>query len=265
MIDFVWATDIHLDFLEDDHVVEWVKSNLQPKAGSAILITGDISLAGSLFKHLRMIREHSGKEVYFVLGNHDYWDGSISKLRSELSQLEDEGIRWLGNVDYVPFGEKLAVVGHDGWYDALYGDVRKSRFIMNDWFRISEYSGALHDVVSTSRKLAAEGARHVMDGIEKAIQDGREEIVVMTHFPPFAEACMYRGKRSEPSALPWYSSKLMGEILLKAADSNPDISITVLCGHTHSSVQIAPRPNLRVIVGNSDYGKPDSTSIGVSE
>jgi hypothetical protein len=103
-----------------------------------------------------------------------------------------------------------------------------------------------------------------MRGAEKAIADGKTEIIVLTHFPPFEEACLYRGRKSEPSALPWYSSKLMGDMLLSIADENPTVNITVLCGHTHSSAQTSPRPNLRVIVGHSDYGNPSSMTIGVN-
>lgn len=266
-LSFVWATDIHLDVLEsDDEIKKWV-STFKSTEADTILLTGDISTAPEVIRHLRLIRQESEKRILFVLGNHDYWDGSINKLRSQISDvgLANDGIVWLGSSDYVPFGEQTAVVGHDGWYDALNGNFKKSRFVMNDWFRTSEFSGALQNVVETSRALALQGASHVEACATRAIQDGKKRILVMTHFPPFVEACFYRGKRSEEMALPWYSSKTMGNTLLRLSEQHPDVIFTVLCGHTHSQADVSIRPNLRVIVGDADYGSPRFNVIGVSE
>lgn len=264
-IDFVWGTDVHLDCIDD--VSDWAQKNLAPLGSDTILLTGDISVGPSVIDHLKIIREVSGKKVYFVLGNHDYWDTSFASLRRQISdqQLKDDGIVWMGATDFVPFGEKIAIVGHDGWYDALNGDVKKSRFIMKDWFRIVEFAGALRDIVSISRRMAADSALHVETACEKAIANGRDKLIILTHFPPFAEACLYRGRQSEPQALPWYSSRLMGETLIDLAEKHPSISFTVLCGHTHSHCEIGPRPNLRVIVGDSDYGDPTVRMIGVDD
>jgi len=264
-IDFIWGTDIHLDCIDD--VFEWAEKNLASLGSDSILLTGDISVGPSVIRDLKSIREAAGKQIYCVLGNHDYWDSSFSQLRSQLSDpsLKDGGITWMGSVDFVPFGEKTAVIGHDGWYDALHGDVKKSRFIMKDWFKIEEFSGALRDIVGISRQLASEGSQHVMQACEKAIAAGRDKLVILTHFPPFAEACLYRGKQSEPDALPWYSSKIMGDALLALSEKYPHVNFTVLCGHTHSHCEVTPRPNLRVVVGDSDYGAPVVRMVGVNE
>lgn len=269
---FIWGTDVHLDCLEDDNntgveVVSWVKQNLSEKDSDTILLTGDISLGPHVIRHLKLIKDGSKKKVYFVLGNHDYWDTSIEKLRKEIvhPDLVTDGIVWLGGVDYVPFGESIALVGHDGWYDALNGDFKSSRFVMKDWFNTEEFSTDLRNIVSTARKLAAGAVSHIEKACIKAIAEGRKKIIMLTHFPPFVEACFYRGKRTEVHALPWYSSRLMGEVLLALSEKYPDINFTVLCGHTHSFADVTIRPNLRVVVGSSDYGSPDSNMIGVTE
>ena len=264
---FIWATDTHLDFLDDDEkVASWIEQNLASKEGEAVLLTGDISLGPHVVRHLRMIKAGTNKKVFFVLGNHDYWDTSFAQLRLDIvhPDLVNDGIVWLGGADYVPFGESIAVVGHDGWYDALNGNAKKSRLMMNDWFRIEEFKN-LKELILTCRKLAAEGVAHIEQSCTKAIADGRKKIILMTHFPPFVEACFYMGQRTKDDALPWYSSRLMGEALIALSEKNPEITFTVLCGHTHSFVDISPRPNLRVIVGNSSYGSPDSIMLGVSE
>ncbi len=268
MAKFVWMTDIHLDCLGQSQIIEWCQKVKQNNIDcEGVLITGDIALAPILFASLRTLREHLEMPLWFVCGNHDFWDGSIVEIRKEIlkGDLAKDGIVWLGGVEYVPFGESIALVGHDGWYDALNGDPKKSRFVMNDWFRTEEFSGNLHNVVSTARKLAAGAVTHIENACNKAIDDGRTKIIMLTHFPPFAESCFYRGQRTHEHALPWYSSRMMGEALSLLSEKHPAINFTVLCGHTHSFSDIAIRPNLRVVVGNSDYGSPDSNMIGVTE
>lgn len=266
-IDFVWATDTHLDCLENDEAVSvWARESLGSLPGEAVLLTGDISISNSVLKHVHLIREQCGKPVYLTFGNHDFWEGSIQKLRAEARSdvLKRQGIVWMGAVDYVPFGKEVALVGHDGWYDALNGDAKNSRFIMKDWFKISEFAN-LADLLTTCRTLAAEGVSHIETSCEKAIIDGRKKILILTHFPPFVEVCFYRGGRSEDHALPWYSSKLMGEALVTLSQKYPHVNFIVLCGHTHSFADVTIRPNLRVVVGNSDYGLPSCTKIGIKE
>ncbi len=269
---FIWGTDIHLDCLGDDEnndaaVAAWAEQNLATKDADSILLTGDISLGPDVIRHLKIIKERTKKKVFYVLGNHDFWNASISKLRLDITQPElmNDGIVWLGSVDYVPFGESIALIGHDGWYDALNGDFKTSRFIMKDWFNIEEFSSDLRNIVPTARKLAAEAVFHIEKACTKAIAEGRKRIIMLTHFPPFVEACFYRGKRTETQALPWYSSRLMGEALLALSEKHPETNFTVLCGHTHSAADVTIRPNLRVVVGHSDYGSPDSNMIGVTE
>lgn len=268
-IEFIWGTDIHLDILDDqdDAVEKWIEEKIKPLSSETILLTGDISTGPKVIEHLRKIRSLSEKRILFVFGNHDFWEDSISNIRTKAAseELKNEGITWMGSVNFVPFGKSTALVGHDGWYDAMFGNYVSSRFVMKDWFRILEFKNAFHDLIPACRKLASEAARHVQSSCIKAIADGRKKIVVMTHFPPFEEACFYRGRRSDADALPWYSSKLMGQVLLSLAESNSDVSFTILCGHTHSFADIHVLPNLRVIVGNSDYGYPNVNVIGVEE
>jgi predicted phosphohydrolase len=264
-IPMAWATDVHLDFLKtDEAVLEWIEDCVKPIPGDILLLTGDISLAPSILHHLRMIEKHSKKHIYFVAGNHDYWDGSFDELRSEFRKLEPltDGITWMGAVDFVPVGETMALVGHDGWYDARNGDLANSRFCMNDWYRIKEFAAHPDRIVDISRHLADEATNHVVAGVEKAISAGKTKIVVMTHFPTHPEACRYKGGPSEPTALPWYSSKVMGDALERLAEENPRVTINVLCGHTHSAASFEKRSNLRIIVGKAEYGDPVVNTIG---
>ena len=39
-------------------------------------------------------------------------------------------------------------------------------------------------------------------------------------------------------------------------EQHPDKEMLVLCGHTHGAGEAQILPNLRVLTGNAEYGKP---------
>tara|TARA_Y100000992_G_C21264357_1_gene493095 strand:+ start:1876 stop:2103 length:228 start_codon:yes stop_codon:yes gene_type:complete len=67
---------------------------------------------------------------------------------------------------------------------------------------------------------------------------------------------MHEGEISNDDYLPFFASKITGDVLLNAAKDNPDIDFLVLCGHTHSSSYYKPLDNLTVKAGSAEYGKP---------
>ena len=88
-----------------------------------------------------------------------------------------------------------------------------------------------------------------------------EELLVLTHVPPFPEACIYAGEQSEPAWLPWFTCIATGEVLTSYARAHPTTKITVLCGHSHGAGACRPEPNLEVRTGGwprgvEGYGNP---------
>ena len=67
---------------------------------------------------------------------------------------------------------------------------------------------------------------------------------------------MHEGEISNDDYLPFFASKITGDVLLKVAKANPEIEFLVLCGHTHSSAYYKPVDNLTVKAGSAEYGKP---------
>jgi predicted phosphodiesterase len=84
----------------------------------------------------------------------------------------------------------------------------------------------------------------------------RGQIIVLTHIPPFAEACLYEGKISNDDWLPYFSSKASGDVLVNICSKHPNIDFLVLCGHTHCKAECAPLPNLIVEAGHAEYHRP---------
>jgi hypothetical protein len=96
-----------------------------------------------------------------------------------------------------------------------------------------------------------------MNGIKKALAIKTiKNVIVLSHVPPFKETHVYNGKISDDYAQPWFTSKLLGDMLLDAARSYPNINFTVLAGHTHGKVEVSRLHNLHVKVAGAKYGSP---------
>jgi hypothetical protein len=103
--------------------------------------------------------------------------------------------------------------------------------------------------------LAHAGATHVMNGIKAAVRYANN-IIVLTHFPPWPEVATYRGQQSDADHLPWYTDKFMGDMLAQAATAFPDKRFTVLCGHSHGAATKQVAPNMVAYCGEAWYGRP---------
>lgn len=92
-----------------------------------------------------------------------------------------------------------------------------------------------------------------------------EHAYVATHVPPFIEAANYEGKTCNPDFLPFFSCRVVGEVLQETMSRHPDRTMTVLCGHTHDhsldGKEVEILPNLKVMVHGVDEGKPGVTEV----
>ena len=75
-----WATDLHLDHA-GDHGREKFADEVIAQNSTALLITGDISSSKTVEFHLHELQKRIGIAIYYVLGNHDYYRGSIFQVR----------------------------------------------------------------------------------------------------------------------------------------------------------------------------------------
>ena len=270
-----WATDIHLDCVQNaESCVESLAESCRD--ADCLLVTGDISVAPTLPLHLQMLDVILEKPVYFVLGNHDFYFSDVSTVRQKVIDTCRRGsfLTYLSSVPFVRLETNVALVGHDGWYDAGNGDINQSQLIMNDWIKIRDYSSALrqtaggvqifkNEIANIAKSLCLPGVKHVSDGIKAAVREKSEKIIVVTHVPPFAESCV--PNESKPmrlqDALPWYTSKMMGDMLWRAAQAFPNVTFQVFSGHVHCQYKGKLLPNLEVKVGRSEYGSPQLAGV----
>lgn len=256
-----WLTDVHLNFLLAADVDRFLHQVRRTEA-EAVFLTGDIGESQNVIDYLARFDAGLPCPVYFVLGNHDFYYGSIAEVRREVAKFcrEREKLIYLSDQEVVELpgkdGRPLALVGHDGWADGRIGDFEKSLVMMSDYQLIAELSKhGKRSRLDVLHKLGDEAAAEIDRKLQTALQK-YDEVIVLTHVPPLHEACWYDGEISDDQWAPHFTCKAVGQALLTAAGEHREKKITVYCGHTHGRGECYPRPNLTIFTGAAEYGKP---------
>jgi 3',5'-cyclic AMP phosphodiesterase CpdA len=253
----VWATDIHLNFLGGAGRASFY-SSIRDHQPDAVFVTGDIAEAPSLVPLLDEMRRAIQVPLYFVLGNHDFYYGSISQVRTSLKNYcqDQSGLIYLSTAGLVELTPTTVLVGHDGWGDGRYGNYHLSPVRLSDQELIADFQDLDRDaVLAKLHALGDEAAWSLRERFTIALASYRH-VICLTHVPPFKEACWYQGKMGNDDWLPYFACQAVGDVLLNVSGERPESHITVLCGHTHHAGIVQLRPNLRVITGSAEYGAP---------
>jgi 3',5'-cyclic AMP phosphodiesterase CpdA len=265
----LWITDLHLNFLKATGASQafGAYSGVEQEF-DAIVITGDIAEAPTTRRLLNEFAKGAGFPVFFVLGNHDYYFGSIAGVESEMAEGLEPNLHWLDALtEPVLLDDETALVGQTGWYDGLLGNAMESRVLMSDFELIADFKphfrerawadhGDREDLLEKLRTLSKQHADALKPRLLVALKL-RKNVIVATHYPPFAGACWHDGAISNTHWMPWFTSANMGAMLADVAAEHPDQRILVLCGHTHSEGFYEHLPNLYVLTGKALYGAPD--------
>jgi predicted phosphohydrolase len=257
VIRIAWATDIHLEFVDDRGRGAFIEQ-LRDTAPDVAILAGDIGTAHSVDGYLREIEYACDFPVLFVLGNHDFYGGSIESVRSRVAARARSSRRltYLTDTDVVELTASIGVVGHDGWGDARYGNFAESGLRLNDFRLIRELAGLTWAALGRElHRLGDQAADHLGRVLTEAAER-YEHVVVVTHVPPFRESCLNDGRPSGDDGLPFFACKAVGDVILAVADTHPERQFTVLCGHTHCAVEVRVAPNVLVLAGGAEYGDP---------
>jgi hypothetical protein len=252
-----WLTDPHLNFLGHEAIDSFCASLAEQEA-DAFLITGDIGEAPNVAVYLNILDNHLARPLYFVLGNHDFYRGSIGSVRENIQQLcaAIPNLHWLPTAGVVPLSSDTCLVGHDGWADGRFGNYQGSTVRLNDWVLIEDLAGMTPAArLEKLHALGDEAAAHFRKVVPEALSRFRN-IIVAIHVPPFREGCWYEGRISSDEWLPHISCKAAGDVLLAMMTENPERHMTVYCGHTHGAGEAQVLPNLRVVTGGAEYRAP---------
>lgn len=255
-----WLTDIHLNFLNEAQIKEFCRT-ISDKKPDAVLISGDISEAHTLEDHLRLLESCLQRPIFFVLGNHDFYRGSIDSVRQKAKLLSESTtwLNWLPHIGVVELTKQTGLIGHDSWGDGRLGAGARSQVILNDFFLIQDLSES-QDLFGKLNALGDEAADYFRNHLPESLKR-YQHILVSVHVPPFKESCWHEGRISDDDWLPHFTCHAVGEVLLRTMREHPDNTMTVVCGHTHGSGVVRILPNLEVKTGGAKYGKPHVQEI----
>jgi hypothetical protein len=202
-----------------------------------------------------------------VLGNHDFYKGSIAGMRAKIAQLTKRAslLHWLSESGVIELTPQTGLLGHDGWADGRLGNRVRSDVMLNDYFLIQEFVGLapLRRFAKLS-ELGDEAARYLKSQLLPAVTRF-PNLILLTHVPPFKEACWFERQISDDDFLPHFTCSAVGDVLVEIMRAHPDCRLTVLCGHTHGEGEATILPNLLVKTGGAEYGKPRLNELIVAD
>lgn len=263
----LWLTDIHLNFLRSSERTTFYKALSMYKADK-ILISGDIGESDDYRTYLLELAEAVRKPVYFVHGNHDFWDASFKGVQARSRNLTRDyknNCFWLNDLAPLMLVPGVFLIGVDGFYDLRNGNYDRAGALMRDFYCIRELFRAYrygHTPLQLAvQKFADKETKLLMRKLRQAKEQGATKVIAVTHVPPAAESCFYRGELTDDLHLPFYSNRLMFDELTSFALENPAIDLTVLSGHTHGQGEFRFSHNLLFKVSLAEYQAPGVAEV----
>lgn len=253
----VWITDPHLNFLSPNQIADYF-DRVEAARPGAILLGGDFGEAPDSLLRLTAMADRWRIPLYFVLGNHDYYRGSIVALREAVADfcLSRPGLVHLNLSPPIALSKHVGLVGHDGWADARVGDYPRSMVMMNDYRLIAELAAlSKADRWPVLRRLGDEAAQHAKAVLPEALARFKT-VFFLTHAPPFREACWHEGGHSDDEWSPHFVCQALGDALREVMAAHPERKLIVLCGHTHSPGEYRAAANVLVLTAGAIYGAP---------
>ena len=251
----LWLSDTHLNFLRPAERKDFFE-RLESRGPYDFILSGDIA-DGSTLEETLIHLGKTGRKVYFVLGNHDFYHSSMMNVRETVRYLSEkfENLIWLSEKDPIALTNDIGIVGHDGWPDGAYGATDGTEEGLNDFQLIAELAGLEGERrLNAMRSLGREAAEIVERQLLKAVE--RFEIIfIITHVPPFQELIRPR-PNNERDLTPYFSAKYMGDAIRKVAKKFQNTEFIVLCGHTHELMDQNIETNIRALCAGVEYGKP---------
>ncbi len=260
-----WATDLHLNFATYDAWESFVQE-VKASGAEALLIGGDISESEDFAWQLRRLANTIKVPIHFVLGNHDFYRGSFLSARKSSSRLaaSEPLLTYLTDSAWVHLSDQVYLVGDDCPADSLCGDALKSPVQLYDFHLIEEYDGlSKTDRLEVMRHEGHQAAIRLENKMTKAAEAMKRPgvLLVLTHAPPFREACWHEGRLSDDDWAPYFVCHSAGDMLRRWCEARPDKMVIVLCGHTHGGGKSRVLSNLVCITAAAEYSRPNVAGV----
>jgi 3',5'-cyclic-AMP phosphodiesterase len=255
----LWITDPHLDHLSPALEDAWFEKLANARA-DMLLLGGDLANARVFHRILSRIKQEYPGEVALVAGNHDYYHTSIAALRAELAMHHRAGTIIFEpgcQTTPLPLADGVYLCGSGGWGDATAGFARASGISLNDELLIAELR--THNLTQKLRELGTESANHLQHQLD-AVPADATDVIILTHVPPWPDACWHQGRKSDTLALARFCWQAGGDVISQAAAQRPQTRFIVLCGHTHSD-GLWQHENITCHTAGSTYGRIHHSAV----
>ena len=135
-------TDIHLNFLSQKQRHKFY-TEIQAKNFDHLVIAGDIGEFFSFDTYLVELVSKVRCPIDFVLGNHDFYRGTIKGARHKAMGVQELGLglTYLSSGKMIRLNDRAFLIGHDGWADTRAGDYKSSFVMLSDFDLIQDFLG----------------------------------------------------------------------------------------------------------------------------
>jgi 3',5'-cyclic-AMP phosphodiesterase len=250
-----WITDPHLNHCALS-AWELLARHVRASGCDAVVVSGDISEGEDVVFQLHRMADAFAVPIYFVLGNHDFYHSSLERtvraVRAAVAK--DPRLHYLTDLPAIPLGPGIAMLGEDGWGDGSAGDYERSPVRLNDFQLIDDFHLTAPALWRQTLAVRLSGK------LERTARD-YSHILVVTHVPPFREACWYKGRTTDDWWAPFFVCGQCGDVLRQAAAKRKEVKLEVICGHTHSGGVAQLADNLIVTTAGATYGHPEIAAI----
>ena len=122
-----FISDIHIDrgkTQQETDFLHTLSAYINDQALDEVFIGGDISNHyDKTITFVEKLQAHSGAKIYFIPGNHDYWEAKSAKKHTlTIHDTFKSHPQSILNKSLM-VGNETAVVGHTGWYNHAYHDL----------------------------------------------------------------------------------------------------------------------------------------------
>lgn len=252
---FAWITDPHFDCLTDLEVVNFLLS-IKEENIDGVFLTGDISIADHLIKHLQWMSKIINKPTYYVIGNHDLWGSYLQAVNQNLTQLSDPNLIYLNYSGDIALNHNTGLIGSNGFYDIAWRQPLTNFVFLWDWFSIKDFRYLPSDTARLNliQEWAENYTQDIINKLTKAFKK-YSTIYLLTHIPPWPEKNYSLGELANKFWSPYNSCKILAEALTNLMNQHLDKNLIILAGHIHKQRIEQITPNIELQVGEAWHGK----------
>jgi predicted phosphodiesterase len=251
-----WCSDTHFNL--------WTLSSkrrfftgLNDRGVERLIISGDVSTGRVVERDLEVMSRFFNGHVHFVLGNHDYHGRYIDSVHTDVQRITRTypRLHWLTHEHVVSLSDDVALIGTEGWYDAIDCSVNAMK-LTTDWHMTFDFSRQenMYERVEAWRNMANRSSDVITDRLERAL-DAHRMVYVVTHFPPWKEATRAVGTLLEGLWVPYNTNVALGKAIERVMVGRNDEYVVVLAGHTHVPCNVRISNNIECrVAGSSCWG-----------